>query len=130
MATNCHWIPRRRDRIFQPSTPTGIPEASLKLKNAWIALLLALVGVGLSVAAVGNFLMTMSRNRLQWTEDSTFRDHYLAVGSYYVQGFVVGFVLCFCLAIAAVALSSWIQNRRAARAATLHPSRSAQPAES
>ena len=83
--------------------------------KVWLFVVVSLTGAGLCLAAVAHFILTIWRNELPWTEDSDVRDHYLAVGDSYTQGFIVGFLLCFCLAVAAVALAKAFEQLRRSR---------------
>jgi len=77
--------------------------------------LAALAGVGVCSAALVHFLFTIMYNKLPWPEaERAARDHYLAVGNSYSQGFVVGFFLSFSLAILAVVFAGWRAQHRAA----------------
>lgn len=84
-------------------------------KESRIALFVALSGVAICISALAWFMFVISDNRLDLSADQPVRDHYVAVGHFYGQGFIVGFFLCLCLAVTAVALSSWIEHRRAER---------------
>lgn len=67
-----------------------------------------MAGVGLCCAALARFVLTIWHNGLPWQQGQGIREHYVAVGSYFSQGFVVGFFLCFFLSIAAL----WIATSR------------------
>lgn len=84
----------------------------MRTGDRWMMVAIAVGGTGTCVAAVIHFLFVISTNRLAWEPD--IREHYLAVGHSYTQGFVVGFFLCLSLAIAAVSLASWRERRKAA----------------
>ena len=76
----------------------------------------ALAGVGACFAALIHFVHTILYNRLPLPEaERAMRDHYIAVGNSYSQGFVVGFFLCFSLAVLAVLFTGWRARQRAAR---------------
>ena len=71
---------------------------------------IALVGVGTSFAAVVNFLLTVFHNRIPWQPEA--REFYLVVGRSYTQGFAIGFFFCFSLAVAATAITSILEQRK------------------
>jgi hypothetical protein len=77
----------------------------VKLKLDHAVLTAALAGVGVCAGAVVHFLLLIYNNGLGWSEDWKARDHYLAVGNSYTEGFVVGFFFCFSLAIFAAVLT-------------------------
>ena len=91
----------------------------------WIAVLLAVAGAGICVAALVGFLITMIQNNLPWEPDQTVREHYLAVGRSYSQGFTVGFFLCFFLSMLAISVAALVERRRRRlpRAEAVNPAR-------
>lgn len=90
--------------------------------NRWIAILLAVAGLGICVAALVGFLVTMIHNNLPWEPDQSVREHYLAVGRSYSQGFTVGFFLSFSLSVLAISVAALVDHRRKApRARTADP---------
>ena len=84
----------------------------MSTRERWIAVLLALAGIGLCLSALVTFFMTIINNRLPWHPEQTAQDHYLAVGRAYSQGFSIGFFLCFFLALISVAVSAWFHEHR------------------
>jgi len=79
--------------------------------NGWVAILLSVVGAGVCLVALVGFLSTMNQNNLSWNADQSIREHYLAVGESYSQGFTVGFFLCFFLILIAVSVRSLLDQR-------------------
>ncbi len=73
-------------------------------------MVIALVGVGTSLAAVVNFVLAVSHNRIPWHPEA--REFYLALGRSYTEGFAIGFFLCFSLAVAATAVAGTLEQRR------------------
>jgi ABC-type Fe3+ transport system permease subunit len=78
----------------------------------WLAILVAIAGIGICLAAVAGFLFTVGHNELPWRSDQGVREHYVAVGRSYSQGFVVGFFLCFFLTVIAVSVAALLERRR------------------
>lgn len=91
----------------------GVPGGRVRASARKMVMLLAVGGVGACCAALVHFLFAIMNNDLPWTHGQSAREHYLAVGHSYTQGFVVGFFLCFFLSIAAVAIGAWQTQREA-----------------
>lgn len=87
----------------------------LNSRQRWGLIVLALAGVGVTSAGVVAFVLNIVQNNLPWDTQSTIRDHYLAVGDSFSQGFLTGFFLCFFLSLVAVALGSWMDQVRRRR---------------
>jgi uncharacterized membrane protein YbhN (UPF0104 family) len=85
--------------------------ALLKSKPRWLALAVALVGIAVCVAALVGFLATILTNNLPWHAGQSVREHYLTVGEFYGQGFMIGFFLCFFLTMVAVTIDRWVKSR-------------------
>ena len=75
-------------------------------------MVIALAGVGTSLAAVVHFVLTVFHNRILWQFEA--REFYLAVGRSYTEGFTIGFFLCFSLAVAATAFAGILERRSSA----------------
>ncbi len=73
-------------------------------------MVIALVGVVTSLAAVVNFVLAVVHNRIPWHVEA--REFYLAVGRSYTEGFAIGFFLCFSLAVAATAVAGTLGQQR------------------
>ncbi len=84
-----------------------------------ISLTVATLGAGYCFYLLIGFLRMIADNQLPWEGTAQFtRDHYLAVGEAYSKGFVVGFFLCFCLAVIAFVVGNWYEKSVRARRAT------------
>lgn len=76
------------------------------------AILIATAGMGVCLAAMFGFVAMVATNNLPWYPGWTIQDHYLEMGRFYSQGFIIGFFLCFFLVMAAVSVSAWLETRR------------------
>jgi hypothetical protein len=76
-----------------------------------LSLAAATLGTGYCLYLLIGFLRVIADNRLPWEGTARFtREHYLAVGEAYSRGFVVGFFLCFCLAVIAFVVGNWYEK--------------------
>ncbi len=89
----------------------------LKPRERLVALSIAVAGLAACTGAFGVFVLKILFNRLPWRVDQTAREHYLAVGNAYSNGFATGFFFCFFLTLLAVAVAAWVQQKRALAAA-------------
>lgn len=79
-------------------------------------LLISSVGAIFCSVLMLRFMRTIIDNRLPWEGTTQFtREHYLAVGRSYSQGFTVGFFLCFSLILIAFVIGTWYERRRELR---------------
>jgi hypothetical protein len=83
----------------------------VKTGNRWIAILVAVAGMGVCLVALVGFVLTVLRNNLPWHQAQSVRDYYQAVGDSYSQGFTVGFFLCFFMTMIAVTISTLFDRR-------------------
>ena len=84
----------------------------MSVRDRWIAVLVAVAGLAVCVTAVSVFVHSLANNNLPWHSGLSAREFYLVVGSSYSEGFIVGFFLCCFLVLVAVAVSSWVRQRR------------------
>ena len=87
----------------------------MRPRDQRIAILIAGPGLVFCAWAILGFFRSIIDNQLGWTDATTAQQHYQAVGESYSSGFAVGFFLCFFLAIAAISISAWVQDRRMKR---------------
>ena len=85
-------------------------------RQRWISVLVGVVGAIGSIAALAEFLLRVRRNGLDIPKAATPQAFYHSVGTAYSGGFVAGFSLCFFLTLLAVAVGTWVENRRQAAA--------------
>lgn len=76
----------------------------LNRKSRVLTLIVALVGAGLCLLSLVTFVVTILNNTVPWRPNQSIRDHYLAIGRSYGDGFLVGFFLCFFLVMIAVGI--------------------------
>ena len=78
-----------------------------------VCLALAAAGAAFCSVKLIGFIRTIQQNRLEWEGTAQFtREHYIAVGRAYNQGFVVGFFLCFSLVLIAIIVGTWYEKAR------------------
>ncbi len=77
----------------------------MKTRDRRIALLLAFAGIGACLTGTLAFVINIVNNTLPWHPEQTVREHYLAVGDSYGQGFLVGFFFCFFMTL--IVLAVW-----------------------
>ncbi len=92
-------------------------------RTRMISLFAAALGAGYCFYLLVGFLRIIAVNGLEWDGAAgSAREHYLAVGEAYSKGFVVGFFLCFFLAVIAFVVGGWFENSvKAKRAAAEAP---------
>lgn len=83
-----------------------------------LSILIGVVGAIGSCLALVRFLLKIRRNGLELPDAPTTQAFYRSVGTAYSGGFVAGFSLCFFLTLLAVAVGTWLEDRR--NAAVLH----------
>jgi len=84
----------------------------LKPRQRNVAVAIAIPGIVTCASALAVFLWKIFDNQLPWHARQTAREHYLAVGSAYTDGFATGFFLCFFLMVLAAAIVAWLEQRR------------------
>jgi hypothetical protein len=81
-------------------------------RQRFVSILIGVVGVSASSLALAGFLLKIRRNGLEVPAGSAAQAVYQSAGAAYSGGFVAGFSLCFFLALLAVAVGTWFENRR------------------
>jgi hypothetical protein len=79
------------------------------------SIVVGVVGAAVSSLALLGFLLKIRRNGLELPDFPTSQAVYATVGEAYSGGFIAGFSLCFFLTLLAVAVGTWLENRRARR---------------
>lgn len=85
-------------------------------RQRWISIFIGVAGAIGSIVALAGFLLKVRRNGLDIPKAATPQAFYHSVGAAYSGGFVAGFSLCFFLTLLAVAVGTWVENRRHAAA--------------
>lgn len=84
----------------------------MKIRDKRATLFVAVPGIVVCLAVIQGFVLRVLHGDLPWDQTRGTRDHYLAVGSAYSEGFGAGFFLCFFLILFAVGLMEWMDHRR------------------
>jgi hypothetical protein len=90
----------------------------MKIRARRVALVVAVPGLVVCLVVILGFFLRVLHGKLPWDGTSGTRDHYLAVGSAYSEGFGAGFFLCFFLILLAVGIVGVLDR---------HPAREEQP---
>ena len=86
----------------------------LKPRQRNVAVAIAIPGIVACASALAIFVWKIFDNRLPWHARQTAREHYIAVGNAYTDGFATGLFLCFFLMVLAAAVVAWFEHRRGA----------------
>jgi hypothetical protein len=98
----------------------------MRVGNRLVGVLVAIVGVAVCLAGLLGFLLGILHNTLPWHPEQSVREHYLAVGRSFSEGFTVGFFLCFFMILAVVA--AWPRAIRPSRESQAPLARGRRPA--
>ncbi len=93
-----------------------------------VAIAIALCGIAGCGVAFARFIAVIRGNLLPWGPEFGPRDLYPLVGSAYSRGFALGFALSFFLALLAISIAAWWEQRRAAPRRAPRPLRADDPA--
>jgi hypothetical protein len=93
----------------------------MRTGNRWLAILVAVAGMGVCIVALVGFVLTVLQNNLSWHQSQTAQEFYLAVGDSYSQGFTVGFFLCFFMTMIAVTISTFFDKRAERKLSVAQP---------
>ncbi len=80
-----------------------------------IVLIVAIPGILVCLGGLAGFVLEIVRNDLPIRALDSVRDYYLVVGRAFSRGFVTGFFLCFFLMLVAIAVGTWVDQRRQRR---------------
>ena len=83
----------------------------MSIRARRVALVVAVPGLVVCLAFILGFVLRVLHSELPWNGASGTRDHYLAVGSAYSEGFGAGFFLCFFLILFAVGILGFLDRR-------------------
>ena len=84
----------------------------MRMRDKRIALVVAVPGLVVCLAVIQGFVLRVLHGDLPWDPTRGTRDHYLAVGSAFSEGFGAGFFLCFFLVLFSVGILEWLDRRR------------------
>lgn len=100
-------------------------ESTLQISASrhWLLLGFGTTGVAVSMAGIAGFVLGILQNTLPWSPEGGIREHYVAVGDSFSQGFLAGFFLCFFLSLIAIAVASMVEARRRMRVEERRPRR-------
>src|SRR5262245_17329914 len=84
----------------------------MKIRDKRVAIFVAVPGLVVCIAAIQGFVLRVLHGELPWDQTHGTRDHYLAVGTAYSEGFGAGFFLCFFLILLAVGILELLDRRR------------------
>lgn len=82
----------------------------MRIRDRRIALWIAIPGLVVCWGAIQGFVIRVLHGELPIVTGT--RDHYLAVGKAYSEGFTAGFFLCFFLTLSAIGVTAWLDRRR------------------
>ncbi len=82
------------------------------------SIIIGVIGSVASSIALGRFIIQIGKNALELPDLVTAQSFYQSVGKAYSAGFVAGFALCFSLMLLAVAVGTYFDDRKTAKAAT------------
>ena len=89
----------------------------------WVLLVMGAAGVVFGLFGVFDIVETIRTNGVTDGEPVGLREHYLQIGWFYTRGFTTGFFLCFSLMLVAIAIGTYYDERRKARAESRQRSR-------
>ena len=73
-------------------------------RQRWTLGIIAATGATVTATLILTFVLGIVQNSLPFGADWTVREHYLAIGDSFSQGFMAGFFLCFFLSLVALAV--------------------------
>lgn len=84
----------------------------------WVLIVTGLAGMLINTVNLFGVFEVIRENRVTNGDGEPvgLREHYLQVGNFYSRGFTTGFFLCFSLMLVAIAVGTWFDERRKAKA--------------